>query len=564
MKNMFLSNGFVRYSSMLFVVFVLFSLPTFAQPEMSEIDALIADMTMEQKVGQMFMVNLHGPNLTVLGRELLETWQPGAVVLMTSNAGTPEQVTLLTNSFQQTVIDSGGIPLFIATDHEGGTVARLHDGFTNWPVPMLLTAAQDNDLAYRVGQGMARELSAVGINMNLAPVADLQTNVDNPVIGSRSPGSDPAMVGQTINGVVRGMQDTGVMAVVKHFPGHGDTSEDSHNTLPTLPHERERLDNVELPPFIAAIEADVMAVMVAHIWFSELDPEQVVASSLSYNVVTGLLREELGFNGIIMTDALDMDAIDTTYTHGEGAVLAIQAGVDMIIAGGQIGEPMEMRAMQAVADAVRNGEIDETRLDESVRRILLAKQRAGVLDWSPLSVETVIERMDVAANSELLDQLFRSGVTLVYDNYDLLPLSVDEYVGIVYPGARHLILTECRQYSDNVRWLGVSNFPTGAEIYEAEILGTIIDKIVVFTWDAYDNTEALVNSLPMEKTVVVALSSPYDWVRFPDIGAYMLTYSFLDPGIVTACDILFGGFSAQGRLSVVLDDDLPAGTYHGQ
>ncbi len=295
-------------------------------------DYLPSALTLDQKVAQMFIVNLYGSQLTEAGRDFLTQYQPGGVVLLPENIRTPEDVARLNNLYQQTIIDGGGLPLFISVDQEGGTIAHLREGFTTFPVSMLLTASGDTDLAYRVGQAMAEEMLAVGVNMNLAPVADLETNPNNPIIKRRSFGSDPAMVSPIVAAYIEGMQATNVLATAKHFPGHGDTSDDSHVGLPVVTLDRERLEAVELAPFRAAIEAGVSTIMVAHIWYPALEPQPDLPASMSYNIITGLLREEMGYDGLIVTDALDMDAIDTVYSYPNASLQAIKAGVDLVIA----------------------------------------------------------------------------------------------------------------------------------------------------------------------------------------------------------------------------------------
>jgi beta-N-acetylhexosaminidase len=531
--------------------------------EDDDIETLLAAMSLEHKVGQMFMVRLYGGGLTEAGRDLLQTWQPGAAVLLATDDMPPEQITRLTNSYQEAITTAGGPPLLIAVDQEGGIIARLKHGFTTWPVPMLVTAADDPDLAYRVGERMAAELRAVGINMNLAPVADLRTNLDNPIIGRRSPGSDPHLVGRGLAGVVRGMQSAGVLATLKHFPGHGDTSEDSHVVMPAVEHSRDRLEAVELPPFIAGIEAGAAAVMTAHIWFPAFDPALPLPASLSHNVVTGLLREELSFDGLVVTDALDMDAIDTVYSPERAAVMAVQAGTDLVLIGAHIGETVQARAMQAVVEAVRAEEIDEARIDDSVRRILQTKRRFDLLAWEPLEPETAQARIDTDASLALIEALFRAGVTVAYDHHDRLPLPATGQVAVIYPGNRSLVWHECSRYSDNLRWYAVSDSPTDEEITTAAVLASQVEVIVVFTRDAYHNRrqQDLVNVLPGDKTVVVALVSPFDRLRFPQIGAYVMTYSPLNPGIEAACAILFGALPAVGTIPVWLGDDLSDGAY---
>src|SRR5690606_11741501 len=254
------------------VHFLAFCLLLFSSTAAAQND-LVSQMSLEHKVAQMFMVTLHGEVMTEVGAQFLREWQPGAVSLFGANITTPEGVTILTNNYQQTITDAGGVPLLIAIDQEGGLVARLTEanGFTVFPAPVLLTAA-GNQMAYRVGAAVAGELSAVGINMNLAPVADLETNRENPIIFRRSFGNDPALSGAAVAQFVRGTQSLNVLATAKHFPGHGETREDSHGVLPVLNLSRDRLDSVELVPFQRAIDAGVAVVLVAHISYPALDP----------------------------------------------------------------------------------------------------------------------------------------------------------------------------------------------------------------------------------------------------------------------------------------------------
>jgi beta-N-acetylhexosaminidase len=520
-------------------------------------------LTLEQQVGQMFMVTIHGTVLPEVGVDFLQRWQPGAAVLLTSNAGPPQAVAQLTNSYQQAMISGGGLPLLIAIDHEGGRVQRLTAGFTTLPVPALINAAQDLQLAFDYGQLMAEELRAVGINMNLAPVADLETNPANPIIRRRAFGSNPHMVGQTISQVIQGMQTNGVVATVKHFPGHGETDRDSHVELPVLDLSLERLQTTELIPFAQAIDAGADAVMVAHLWFPQLDPQAELPASLSYNVVQDLLREQLGFEGIIMTDALDMDAIDQQFSYAQAAVMAVQAGVDLLTMGPGLGLDTQAAMIQAVIDAVRAGIIPETRIQASAARILAVKERYGLLDWQPLDPAAAVDNLNLPQHQMLIDTLFQSGVTLVYDRHDLLPLSADSSVAIAFLTTRNYTQPTCAAYHPAIRWVGVAQYPSPNEIAWAQDAARRTDVIVVFTENADNNSaqQALVRALPPEKTVVVALSSPYDWLAFPEVAGYMLTHSPLPNAIPAACAALFGAVPVQGRLPVTLAPDLPAGTY---
>jgi beta-N-acetylhexosaminidase len=531
----------------------------------SRIDAILSAMTLEQRVAQMFMVTLHGSVLTDVGADFLRRRQPGAVVLFTSNTGTPAAVTRLTNAYQAAITGAGGVPLLIAIDQEGGVVQRLTEGFTFFPTPWLVTAAGEN-LAARFGAVVASELRAVGINMNLAPVADLETNRFNPIIARRPFSSDPHVAAPIIAAVVRGTQrfvpdSFSVLATAKHFPGHGASRDDSHAVLERLDLPRETLEARELVPFRAAIEAGVAAVMVNHIWYPAYDTERLPAS-LSYNVVTRLLREELGFNGIIMTDALDMNAVDLEFPFNQAAVMAINAGVDLLAMGPSVDVRVSEAALDYVIAAVRSGAIPEARIDESARRILTAKQRFGLLDWQPLDPAGAQARVDAAGGAALLNELFINGVTVAYDRNQRVPITADvEKVGMVFLGIRYQIQHECLPYRPDMRLVVVSESPADDEIARAAEVGRWADTVIVWTQNAITNVrqQLLVAALPPEKTVAVAFWSPYDRLTYPQVSAYIATYSLAREAIPAACAILFGARPALGQLAVALDD-IPAGS----
>lgn len=514
-----------------------------------EIQSRVADMTLEQKVAQMFMVSFFGTQLTEIERDFLYDIQPGAVVLFGKNVESPEQVTRLTNAYQQTIVDGGGIPLFIAVDQEGGRIQHLNEGFTIFPLPMLWTATQNTDLAYQVGEAMATELLAVGVNMNLAPVADLNTNIDNPIIGRRSFGSEIELVVPILTNFIRGLQDNGVMATVKHFPGHGDTAVDSHIELPVINFSRDRLEAVEFMPFEAAIAADVDVTMVSHIWFTELD-EREIPASLSRNIVTGVLRGDMKYDGIIMTDALDMDAIDTVYTAGGSAIQAILAGNDLIAIGAHVGTRTIEEAINAVVEAVNDGRIEETQIDASVERILLAKEKYGVFDWQPLDPFTVNERLNLDAHDALVTQLFEQGISLVGGAADVIPLTGK--VAIIYLAIRPRIFEDCAEIDGDITFVGVSETPSSEETGWATAAGQAADTVVAFTQNAIDNPQQqnLVNSLPQHKTIIAALWDTSDVVVFPDAKGYILSYSPMIRATSVICDILVGDLPALGTFPI--------------
>lgn len=549
-----------------FACLLLFTAPVTVQSQPdADIDAVLSGMTLRQKIAQMIMVTLHGAALNEPSRTFLQTIQPGAVSLFSDNVVSVESVATLTNAMQQAILDAGGLPLIIAVDQEGGVVSRLapEAGFTLFPPPMLLGAAGPS-ASQQMGVAMAEELAAVGVNMNLAPVADLETEPDNNIMARRMFGSDPDMVGSAVAGYISGLQMMNVMATVKHFPGHGDTTTDSHAALPRIDLDRERVEAVELEPFRRAIAAGVQAVMVGHLWYPALDPTPSMPASLSRAVITDLLRLELGFDGLVITDAMDMNAVDLTYNFYDAVILAVQAGVDILALGPATGLDVTRAAIERIAVEVEAGTIDEARIDQSVRRILEAKARYGVLSWQPADVERAVDNVDADGHAALIADVYRQGITLAADREDLVPVDTASRLAIIFLATRYQIRDACSAHAppERTQWVGVSDEPSQEEILWARSAAADADTVIVFTQNAVQNPaqQALVNALPADRTVAVAIWSPYDWQTYPLVSTYIATYSPARPAVPAACDLLFGALQPSGRLSIWLGDDLPAGS----
>ena len=504
------------------------------------VPSLMAEMSLRSKVSQLFMVSFYGKSLSWDEAAFLREIKPGAAVLFRKNIESPAQVTRLINDWQREATADGGLPMLIAVDQEGGRVQHLRSGFTALPSPLVLTAAADADLATRVGAAVAAELRAVGVNMNLAPVADLLTNRDNPVIRRRSFGGAPAQVNPIIAAYIRGLQGGGVAATAKHFPGHGSTAEDSHLELPELAADLDTLRSLELSPFRAAIDAGVDVIMVGHLWLSAVDAEPLPAS-LSRAVVAGLLRGELGFEGLIMTDALDMDAIDKVYGYAEASILALGAGVDLIAIGAHVGTRTIRRAIDAVVAAVADGRLSQERIDESVTRVLTLKRRRGLLGWTPADPATVAMRLNLAAHGELVAQLMQRGLT-AWDPQGRLPLTGETL--IIYPGGRPRIAEACD--APGVRFLAVSQSPTESEI--ALAAAGRAENIVVFTLDPGNNRQLdkLISALPRESLILAALWEPPRYSELSHYGAALMSYDPIWPAERVACQALLGEREATG------------------
>lgn len=334
-------------------------------------DAFIKTMTLEEKVGQLFFIspeNLPGGGLTSLNdaaREAIDTYHPGGFVLFGVNITDPEQLKAFTADLRASMVPA---PV-LAVDEEGGNVARIANAGFDVPKYASMGAVGDMgdpDEAWKAGKNIGSYLREYGFTLDLAPVADVNSNPYNPVIGRRAFSSDPYEASVMVEMFIDGLHENGVLSCIKHFPGHGDTYGDTHEGFVLLDKSREELDACELIPFKENL-AHTDAVMVAHVSLPQLTGDNTPAS-LSKAIVTGLLRDELGFDGLVMTDSLEMSAITDTYGAGEAAVLAIEAGNDVLL-----GPADYVVAYNAVLEAVKSGRISETRLDESVRRILIAK-----------------------------------------------------------------------------------------------------------------------------------------------------------------------------------------------
>lgn len=392
------------------------------------------NLTLEQKVGQVFMFGF--PSRDPEGAaELVKDLHAGGIIYMARNLDTVEQAADLSRTLQNWAMSSPpGIPLFIAADQEGGIVARLTKGVPLMPGPMSLAAASLGLTSVRPDEGPAStcpgkspageelvrrayyssgiQLRAAGINVNLAPVLDVNDNPENPVIGVRSFGQDSKLVSRYGVEAVSGIMSAGVMPVGKHFPGHGNTSVDSHLDLPVLPHPMERLNNIELKPFRAAIGAGIPAIMTAHIVFQAIDPE--LPATLSEKVLRGLLRRDLGFRGIIITDCMEMAAIAKDPGTVRGAVMALKAGADIVVICHT--KKLQRAAYEAVLYAVRSGELPESRLDEAVERILTVKRKLGLPNPLPPNQATCPDFWTFSKEAHL------ASITVVKDENHLLPL----------------------------------------------------------------------------------------------------------------------------------------------
>jgi beta-N-acetylhexosaminidase len=360
-----------------------------------------------RRVGQRFMVGFEGFAASADVKALIREFGVGHVVLFARNVAGPEQVAELVRELQSVARDAGQAqPLLVAVDQEGGRVARLKDPWTIWPSARAVGQTGSEETARKMAEALAEELKACGIRCDFAPCVDVDTNPRNPVIGDRSFGENPDLVGRLGVAMIRGFQDNGVVACAKHFPGHGDTDVDSHLDLPSVEHSRSRLDDVELRPFRMAIEAGVATVMVSHLLVREID--DALPATLSRRVVTGLLREELGFAGVVVTDALEMKALAKHWTPAQIAVLAAKAGCDLLALCS--GHDAQVEAMEGLIRALEADEIPFKEAEASEARVRALKERflAGYHDPDPKRARQAAGRGEHRALAESI--AVRSGI----------------------------------------------------------------------------------------------------------------------------------------------------------
>ena len=360
-----------------------------------------------RRVGQRFMVGFEGFTASADVKALVRDFGVGHVVLFARNVAGPEQVADLVRELQSVARDSGQErPLLVAVDQEGGRVARLKEPWTVWPAARAVGRMGSEETARKMAEALAEELVACGIRYDFAPCVDVDTNPRNPVIGDRSFGEDPDLVGRLGAAMIRGFQENGVAACAKHFPGHGDTDVDSHLDLPSIEHSRSRLDDVELRPFRKAIEAGVATVMTSHLLVREID--DTLPATLSRRIVTGLLREELGYRGVVVTDALEMKALAKHWTPAQISVRAAQAGCDLLALCS--GHDAQVEAMEGLIRALEAGEVPFKEAEAADGRVRALKERflAGYQDPDPRLAREAAGRGEHRALAEAI--AVRSGI----------------------------------------------------------------------------------------------------------------------------------------------------------
>ena len=386
--------------------------PPFLKADQAWVDSVMETLSLEERIAQMIMVYGYsnmGPDHQKAVLKQVKRQKVGGILFF---QGEPVEQARLTNLYQ----DASQVPLLIALDGENGLGMRLENTIS-YPATMILGSISDNSFIYRLGQDMGRQFKRLGVHMNLAPVADINNKRSNPVIGTRSFGEERRNVAHKVVAYMEGMQDQGVLVAAKHFPGHGDTDTDSHQALPLIPHDQRRLDSLELFPFRAAIDKGLTGVMVAHLRVPELDPRENRATTLSRPAITGLLKESLGFKGLIITDALNMKGLSTYFEPGLREVEAVRAGNDILLMPADVD-----KAITAVKKAVKAGDISEEEVNESCRKILQAKYWVGLHHRERIETRSLLDDLNHPEYQTLYRELVENALILVKNKKETIPV----------------------------------------------------------------------------------------------------------------------------------------------
>ncbi len=571
-------------------------------------------MTLEQKVGQMFMIwsqaeflNVNDPQYIHL-RDTMRKYHLGGFGLTVEYEdgflykNEPLEAAMVTNQLQ----GDSEFPLIFAADFERGLGMRLNE-VTGFPHAMAFGAANDPDYARASGRITAMEARAIGVQWNWFPDTDVNSNPDNPVINTRSFGEDPKQVGQMAAAYIEGAHEFGMLATAKHFPGHGDTDTDSHLAVPLVRGDEQHLDTIELPPFQAAIKAGVDAVMVAHVAVPALDPDAKHVASISPPIITGLLKQKMGFGGLVVTDALVMDGLRKLFPEGgpaasaRAAVEAVKAGNDVLLL------PADLdAAYNGVLNAVRRGEISESRIDQSVLKILRAKASVGLNKAHLVDINAVNQIVAKPENLLVAEEIADSAITLVRDNRQVLPLARSR-PGTIPPSTSYHPAEETQGRVLVLIFTDDSRSDAG-RLVDEQVRGRIPDARVLYidvrtavgmtqpVMDAVNKAQKIVvaiyevpvaakivagtpgdgNSVAVPsasaallqnvlqtaaaRTVVAAMGSPYVVSQFPEIQTYLCTFSNMHVSEISAVKAMFGEIPMTGHLPVTIPNIAARGT----
>jgi len=550
--------------SILHLILTLFFLLSFnvlanAQKEMEQwVDSVFNSLSQEERIAQLLVVRANQPGKKYYSEvsRYIRKYNIGGVTFFRGDA---MDQALMTNKWQ----NLAETPLFISIDAEWGLGMRVNDAIS-YPFQMTLGAVREDTLIYQMGKTVARQCQRLGIHINFAPVADINSNPNNPIIGMRSFGEDKKLVTRKAIAYMRGMQDQGIIPTAKHFPGHGDTDTDSHKTLPIIKHDKARLDSLELYPFREMINAGLDGIMIAHLYIPELEKKADVASTLSSDIVNKLLRKKMGFNGLIVTDALDMKGVTKYHKPGDIEVQALKAGNDILLLPENV-----PAAIKAIKKAISGKKIKSSLIDKNCKKILRYKYKAGLYRKQVIDTSHLIQDLNNPENQYLKHQLFEASLTLAKNTEDIIPLKRLDTLKIasLSIGERQLSPFQkmlqkyapvtCYQVYKTPDEDDLANLMKSLEAYNLVIID--FQNTNIFSWKGYGITEAsmkLVGRIASDKKVILNLStSPYTIKDIPknnNIAGILISYQ--DDPIMQeiAAQGIFGGIAINGSLPINL------------
>ncbi len=537
--------------------------PPFENVSSAWVDSVFASLTPDERIGQLFMIRAHSNK----GQEhidevinLITNQKVGGVIFF---QGGPVRQAVLTNKYQLLA----KTPLLVAMDAEWGVSMRL-DSTVKYPYQNRLGGIKDNRLLYEMGAEIARQCRRLGVHVNFAPVIDVNNNPKNPVIGFRSFGEDPINVAKKGYAYMSGMQDNHVLATAKHFPGHGDTDSDSHKTLPVIPHDKARLDSIELLPFKELINTGLGAIMTAHLHIPQLDSTPNLASSLSKPIVTDLLKTELGFKGLVFTDGLGMRGVTNYYSHPDIAVKALVAGNDVLI----LSQDVE-GSIAAIKQAISDSILTWDDINQKCKKILKVKKWAGLDNWKPIKTDSLYQDLNSNAAKAIKRKLIKASSSLLRNRNQIIPFQAIDTLYLASLSLGTDKLTTFHQTIDlytQIEHYAINN--ATENIFDALITPlSKYDAVIISIHDLNNwqskkyglKTEAVhfIEKLSKLTNVVLNLfGNPYCLQYFDDdrnIDAILLSYDDSNEAQDIAAQVLFGGKPAQGKLAVHVSNEFP-------
>jgi len=515
-------------------------------------DSLYVKLSMDERIGQLYIVALYtnkDQNHISGVRKLVEQERIGGIILMQDDA---EQEIALVNEFQK----KSRVPMLFGMDAEWGLYQRIKTAH-KFPWAMTLGAIQDNNLVYEMASKIAEDAKKMGIYWNFAPVVDVNTNPKNPIIGNRSFGSDVQNVIAKSLAYAQGLQDNGVLAAIKHFPGHGDTDVDSHLDLPVVKHSLERLNKIELAPFKALMDKKIGGVMIAHLYVPQLEKGKNIPASISYDIVTNLLKNKFRYEGLVITDALNMNAVAKKYPAGELDLRAFKAGNDVLLFSQDVPTGKKL-----IKEAIQKGEISEKRLEESVKKILKTKYLLGLQNLRPLSSEGINNALNNDSHAKISEKLYANALTLLKDEKQLFPLREKEVYYLPLEEASHEVFLQELSKEIKVKKISfkeILSIPENAVV----IIGLHKDNSTAYkpykvSWES----KRLINQVKSRNRVILnVFGSPYALqdVDISGISSVLVSYENNPLSMKATAEAYLGKQKINGRLPVVVNEQIKYG-----